>query len=331
MMVLTRKTQTPSVYIRVDLPDTVVNRLKEICPSIIVEPWNLGEPEPEPTVDVSECEVLFTLGFHDNLNILKKANKVKWVHSLSVGLEAMLTEDVQNSDLIITNAKGCTSVPIAEHTIAMISSLARGVPTLVRKQMKQDWGTVPIKDLSESTVCIIGYGDIGYEIAKRCKAFNMHVIGCRRNPNKNDKKNDPADLVVGMDQVDEVLSKSDFVVVALPSTKDTNHFINKERFNAMKEGSYFFNVGRGNTVVEDDLVECLRNGKISGAGLDVFEVEPLPKDHPFWQLDNVIVSPHNAYNSKNHLERVMALFLQNLKLFYEGKPLINVIDKKLGY
>lgn len=331
MMVLTRTNKTPSVYIRVDLPETLVNRLKEVCPNIVVEPWEFDAPEPEPTVDVSECEVLFTLGFRDNLNILKKANKIKWVHSLSVGLDAMLTEDVQNSDLIITNTKGCTSVPIAEHVIAMISSLARGVPTMVRNQMKQDWGTVPIRDLSESTVGIIGYGDIGYEIAKRCKAFDMHVIGCRRNPTKSDKKNDPADLVVGLDQVDDVLSKSDFVVAALPSTNDTYNFINKERFNAMKEGSYFFNVGRGNTIVENDLADCLRNGKIAGAGLDVFEVEPLPKGHPFWRFDNVIVSPHNAYNSNNYLERVMGLFLKNLKLFYEGKPLINVIDKKLGY
>lgn len=330
-MVPTNNTKTPSVYIRVDLPDVYVDQLKEICPNIVVEPWNLGDPEPEPTVDVSECEVLFTIGSHDNLNILKKAKKLRWIHSLSVGLDAMLTEEIQNSDIIITNAKGCTSVPIAEHTIAIMSSFARGMPTMIRNQMKQKWDTVPIADLAGATVGIIGYGDIGYEIAKRCKAFNMRVIGCRRNPRKKDKEFDPADSVVGTDQVNDVLSQSDFVVVALPPTNDTYHFMNKDRFNTMKQGSYFINVGRGNTIVEADLVEFLRNGKIAGAGLDVFEVEPLPKDHPFWQLDNVIVSPHNAYNSNDHQDRVMTLFLQNLKLFYEGKPLINVVNKQLGY
>ncbi|TWE01844.1 phosphoglycerate dehydrogenase-like enzyme [Neobacillus bataviensis] len=331
MKVMTPKV-SPSIYIRYNLPEVYLKQFKEICPNIVVEPWNFDEPEPEVTADLSECEILLTLGMRDNLNILKKAKNVKWVHSISAGLDAMLTDVVKNSDVIITNAKGCTSVPIAEHTIALISAFSRDIPTMVKKQRAQEWcKMLPVRTLAGSTVGIIGYGEIGYEIAKRCKGLEMKVIGCRRNPDKKNKKHEPADVVVGMDQVDEVLAKSDYVVVALPSTKDTIHFMNKERFSKMKKDSYLINVGRGNTVAEKDLVDCLRNGKIAGAGLDVFEVEPLPKDHPFWYMDNVIVSPHNAYNSSNHSERVMKLILENLTRFYEGIPLLNVVDKKLGY
>jgi phosphoglycerate dehydrogenase-like enzyme len=190
---------------------------------------------------------------------------------------------------------------------------------------------IPIKDLGDSTVGIIGYGEIGYEIAKRCKGLGMKVIGCRRNPKKRKDENDPADIVVGMDQVDKVLGRSDFLVLALPSTKETRYFLNKQRLKQMKKGSYLINVGRGNTIEEKHLVECLNSNHIAGAALDVFDVEPLPKDHPFWTLDNVIVSPHNAYYSPKNVERNMNLFITNLKLFIEGKPMLNVVDKKLGY
>ncbi|MDW7615591.1 D-2-hydroxyacid dehydrogenase [Peribacillus simplex] len=325
------KKTAPSLYIRVDIPEKYINEFKEICSEVVIEPWEFGETEPQPTVDLSKFDILYTLGLHDNLSILKKAPKIKWIHSDSAGVEAMLNEDIKKSDVIITNVKGCSSVPIAEHTIAMISSLARGVPSMIRNQINKNWVEIPVKDLENSTVGIIGYGDIGFEIAKRCKGLGMTVIGCRRNPAQRKEEYEPADLIMGMDQVDEVLSRSDFVVLALPFTKGTSYFLNEERINKMKKGSHLINVGRGNTIVDEDLIESLRNGHIAGAALDVFEVEPLPEDHPFWQLENVMVSPHNAYNSAKHLDRVMELFLKNLKLFSDGKPLKNVVEKGLGY
>ncbi|MDM5455157.1 D-2-hydroxyacid dehydrogenase [Peribacillus simplex] len=325
------KKTAPSLYIRVDIPEKYINEFKEICSEVVIEPWEFGETEPQPTVDLSKFDILYTLGLHDNLSILKKAPKIKWVHSDSAGVEAMLNEDIKKSDVIITNVKGCSSVPIAEHTIAMLSSLARGVPTMIRNQIKKNWVEIPVKDLENSTVGIIGYGDIGFEIAKRSKGLGMTVIGCRRNPAQRKEEYEPADLIMGMDQVDEVLSRSDFVVLALPFTKDTSYFLNEERINKMKKGSHLINVGRGNTIVDEDLIESLKNGHIAGAALDVFEVEPLPEDHPFWQLENVMVSPHNAYNSAKHLDRVMELFLKNLKLFSDGKPLKNVVEKGMGY
>ncbi|ALF11095.1 D-2-hydroxyacid dehydrogenase [Parageobacillus thermoglucosidasius] len=322
---------SPNVYIRIDIPQEYIDKLKEICSMVIVEPWKYGQPEPVPSSDLSECNVILTLGLHDPLHILKNAPNVQWVQSISVGTDAMINDDVINSDVIITNTKGCTSVPIAEHTIAMITSFARGVPTMIRNQKERKWERIPVMDLENATVGIIGYGEIGFEIAKRCRSLGMQVIGCRRNLGKKNREFEPANIVVGMDQVDDVISHSDFLVLALPSTRETVHFFNRERLRKMKQGSYLINVGRGNTVVEEDLIECLINNRIAGAALDVFEVEPLPKEHPFWQLENVIVSPHNAYYSPKTMDRYMDLFMRNLKLFSEGKPLINIVDKQLGY
>lgn len=328
--ILTKK-NLPNVYIRRNIPEKYLEEFREVCSNIIVDHWDFIGEEPFPSEDLSECNVLFTVGLKDNLKILNYLPNIKWIHSISVGLDAMLQEHIIKSDVIITNSKGCTSIPIAEHTIALITSLARGLHKGFQNQAQKKWENISVVDLESSTVGIIGYGEIGYEVAKRCKSLGMSVIGCRRNPEKNHKQDEPTDKVVGLDEVDYVLQQADFVVLALPSTKDTIHFIDKERLHKMKKSSYLINVGRGNTIVEEDLIEVLLNGQIAGAALDVFDIEPLPKDHAFWNLDNVMITPHNAYNSSNHVERVMNMFLQNLQRYAEGEPLLNVIDKQLGY
>lgn len=333
-MVIQAKTSqiSPNIYIRNRVPEEYQTKMGKLSAQFIIEPWKLGEAEPEPLADISECNIVLTSGIRDSLEILEKAPNIKWVHSQSVGVEMLLkNQRVKDSDIIITNSRGTTSIPIAEHTIAMITSMARGVDRMIRNEENRVWGKIPIIDLEDVTVGIIGYGNIGHEIAKRCKALGMKVLGCRRNPPLQTTENEPADVVVGMDQVDLILEKSDFLVLSLPSTEETEHFLNKEKISLMKKGSHLINVGRGNTVVEEALVDGLVSGHLAGAALDVFEVEPLPDDHPFWTLDNVIVSPHNAYWSPKNAERNLDLFLRNLQLYIEGKPLINVVNKELGY
>lgn len=323
--------RTPFIYIRRDLPEIYINEMKKLGAKVVVESWEWKQAEPTPQADLTDCEVILTLGMRDDLSILKYAPNTKWVHSFSVGIEAMIKSNFQNSDVTVTNSKGCTAVPIAEHTLAMILGFSRGLPTMINNRKNQYWGLVPTIDLSTATVGIIGYGKIGSAIAERCKALGMRVIGCKRNPDKEQDGKDYADEVVGMDKLDSVLEQSDFVVLSLPSTKETKYLFNKEKLKKMKEGSYLINVGRGNAIVESDLVEVLEERYLSGASLDVFEVEPLPSNHPFWTMDNVIVSPHIAYYSSQHMEHNMELFMTNLKNYIEGKPLLNVVDKKLGY
>lgn len=242
----------------------------------------------------------------------------------------MLHKDIIDSDIIVTNSKGCTSIPIAEHVLAMITSFAKGIPTMLRNEAERKWELIPVFELADVTVGIIGYGEIGHEIAKRCKALSMKIMGCRRNP-KAEAGDYLADKVVGMDEVNLVLNQSDFVVLALLSTEETHHFLNKERISEMKRGSYLINVGRGNAIVDDDLIEALEEKHIAGASLDVFEVEPLPSDHPYWTMDQVIISPHNVYLSPKHIERNLDLFIENLRRLNEGLPLKNVINKNVGY
>ncbi|WP_258535678.1 D-2-hydroxyacid dehydrogenase [Bacillus sp. 03113] len=319
------------LFIRYKLADKYLDRIREICKEVIIEPWTYGHPEPKITHDLTKCNVVLTLGLQDPLNIIDQVPNLEWVQSTSVGLDALLNPRVKESSVLLTNTKGCTSVPIAEHTVALISSLSRGIPMMIRNQQQQKWELPPVMDLEKATVGIVGYGEIGKEIAKRCKSFDMNIIGCKKHVGKGKTNDDPADAIVGLNQIDDVLSQADFLVLALPSTDETYHFINKERLEKMKKGSFLINVGRGNTIAEDDLLSSLQNGHLTGAALDVFDVEPLPKEHPFWHLENVIVSPHHAYYSPKTMDRYMDLFIENLKRFSVGEPLLNVVNKELGY
>lgn len=320
----------PKIYIRKTIPQNYLDKMMELGAELIMEPWQYGDLEQPPKHDISHCNIVLTLGLHDTLAITQFAPKVEWVQSLSVGLEALLHKKVIESPITITNTKGCTSVPIAEHTIAMISGLARGIPFMIRNQLKKAWEPTPITDLTKSTVGIIGYGEIGKEIAKRCKAFNMSVIGCKKRP-EIQKSDDPADFIVGLDELDSVIKKADFLILALPSTKETFHLVNKKKLEMMKKSSFLINIGRGNIIVEKDLITVLKKKRIAGAALDVFDIEPLPKHHELWDLDNVIISPHNAYYSPNTMDSYMELFLENIKRFMNDHELLNVVDKRMGY
>lgn len=321
---------SPVIYVRYNIPEKYIEKIKTLGATVLFEPWQFGKEEPEVHCDLSECDVILTLGLMDPLTIHTKAPKLKWVQSLSVGLDALLHEETINSNLIITNTKGCTSIPIAEHTVAMISAFARGLPAMLRNQQTRTWINTAIKDLDGATLGIVGYGEIGKEIAKRCKALGMHVVGCRKRPSIT-SSSDPADEVVGLDEVDNVIKNADFLVLALPSTKETYQFINKKKLKLMKSSSYLINIGRGNTVAEADLLEVLTKQQIQGAALDVFEVEPLPSGHPFWEQENVIISPHNAYYSPKSMDRYMDIFLENVTRFKEGRELLNIVNKDLGY
>ncbi|PKG22398.1 D-2-hydroxyacid dehydrogenase [Niallia nealsonii] len=318
------------IYARNAIPEKYVQKINQLGATLLMEPWIYGEKEPVVNHDLTLCNVVLTLGLHDSLTILDAAPNIQWVQSLSVGMDQLLHQKTIQHDLIITNTKGCTSIPIAEHTIAMITSFARGIPNMIHNQQAKRWEEAEVTELTGATVGVIGYGEIGKEIAKRIKGLEMKVIGCRKRA-KTLEQNDPADEVVSLEEMDRVLMEADFLVLALPSTEETFHLINKEKINKMKPSSYLINVGRGNTIAETDLIHALKTKKIRGAALDVFEIEPLPADHPFWTLDNCLISPHAAYYSPKTIERYMDIFLKNIIRFKKGLPLLNVVDKKLGY
>jgi phosphoglycerate dehydrogenase-like enzyme len=217
---------------------------------------------------------------------------------------------------------------------------------MVRAQLKHEWlrsgfpGTV--EELNGKTLGVIGYGSIGRETARLAKAFGMRVLALKRDPgNRRDEGWCPAGLgdpdgvipeaFFGSGQRQEILRESDYITVTLPGTKHTRHFIGVSEIAAMRPGAYIVNLGRGEVIDESALIDALKAGKIGGAGLDVFEKEPLPKESPIWDLENVILTPHMSGANRGYMDKACALFADNLRRFSAGQPLLNVVDRQLGY
>jgi phosphoglycerate dehydrogenase-like enzyme len=186
-------------------------------------------------------------------------------------------------------------------------------------------------EVEGKTMGILGYGSIGKEIASRCKALGMNVVGLRRDEPSSPQNNDRADIIFQDDHLEELLRNSDFVTVALPLTEETRGMIGEEELRMMKKEAYLINIARGGIIKEDVLIKALNNGWIAGAALDVFEKEPLAADHPFYKMSNVLITPHISGTNPEYMNRVIEIFADNLERYLEGKPLKNVVDKKQGY
>lgn len=276
---------------------------------------------------IAEADVLVAWGWMDIRDLYLSAPKLKWVHALSAGVETMTFPEIQSSSTILTNSRGIHGIPIAEHIFAMILTFTRGLHLLLRQQMNKKWQRVPTDEIHEKTMGIVGLGSIGREIAKKAKGLGMHVVATKREITTElfvDKLYPPTAL-------NEMLSICDFVVVALPLIEETQGYIRLEHFEAMKQNAYFFNISRGAIVREADLNAALEQGLIAGAGLDVFETEPLSESSPLWERENVIITPHIAALSPYYLDRAIKLFADNLTRYVNGRDMFNIIDKQKGY
>ncbi|BBB92353.1 MAG TPA: D-2-hydroxyacid dehydrogenase [Methylomusa anaerophila] len=278
---------------------------------------------------IKDTDILVTWGGADTQPLYLQARRLKWIHALSAGVENLLFPEIQKSDIILTNSKGIHGIPVSEHVLAMILSFTRGLNLSARYQTEQKWQRAPLDEIFEKTIGIIGLGSIGREIAKKSKALGMHVLAYKQQVTTElfvDKLY-PADN----QNLRDMLSRSDFVVVALPLTEATKELICLEHFQCMKPSAYFFNIARGSIVKEADLILALEQKIIQGAGLDVFEKEPLPDTSPLWNMPNVIITPHIAALSPAYLDRALKLFVDNLTRFTQGRDMLNVIDKAKGY
>ncbi|HEU0163902.1 MAG TPA: D-2-hydroxyacid dehydrogenase [Thermomicrobiales bacterium] len=264
---------------------------------------------------------------------LDVAERLKWVHVAAAGVEALLAmPGFREKDLLLTNSSGVSAPNMAEHAIAMILAFGRRFPALIRSQGRHAWREWDsfggAFEIGGQTVALIGLGAIGSETAKRAKALGMHVVGVKRTaagelPN--------VDEIHAIDDIDTALAQADHVVSSLPSTSETRGLFDAGRFAAMKEGSFFYNIGRGTTVVQDELIAVLKSGHIAGAGLDVTDPEPLPAESPLWDLENVLITSHTSGNSPRVRERVLELAIENVRRFVAGEELLNIVDQSLGY
>ncbi len=287
--------------------------------------------------------------------LLARAPHLGWVHSATSGVERALTPAAMERDIVVTNARGVFSRPIAEHVLLMILAISRQLPELLELQRERTWQPLEGRELRELTIGIVGYGSLGRSVASLASAFGARVIALRRRPGEGassgpasgaataarplgapedgDEFPDEArvDRVLGPDGLHELLGESDIVVLAAPLTSETDGMIDEAAISAMKHDAWLINVARGRLVDDTALLRALTDHRIGGAALDTFRDEPLPPSSPLWELPNVILTPHTAWSSARVLDRSIDLFCDNLVRFSRGEPLRNVVDPAAGY
>ena len=276
---------------------------------------------------IQEADIIVAMGITDIRQLFLKAPKLKWVHALTAGVDKLIFPEMQNSNVILTNSRGIHGIPVSEHVFSLMLAFSRCLHLTLRQQLEKKWKRVLPDEIHEKTIGIVGLGSIGREIAKKAKGLGMQVLATRRKLSHEifvDKMYPP-------DKLKEMLALCDFVVVALPLTEQTKELIDMEHLSAMKRSAYLINIARGSVLRESDLVEALEKGLIRGAGLDVFEQEPLPENSPLWGMPNVIITPHVAASSPYYLDRAIKLFADNLARYANGGEMFNIIDKHKGY
>mgnify|MGYP001590392059 CR=1 FL=1 len=257
------------------------------------------------------------------------AKKLKWLHAFSAGVDRVLTPETRRMPILISNSSGIHATPIAEHLIGFMLMFTRGFHKTFANQLRHVWQRdETISELGGKTVLIAGLGDIGMETARLAHAFGARVTAIARTRKPRPRFVD--DLRTGR-SLDALLPKADFVAVCLPYTKDTHHLFDMAKFRKMKPTAVVMNIGRGAIVHEKDIIAALQKNIIGGAALDVTEQEPLPKDSPLWDMENVIITPHHSGLSEKYMDRAVGLFCRNIAAYRARKPLPTLVRKNLGY
>ena len=266
---------------------------------------------------------------------LRAAAGLRWIYSITAAIDQFLVPSVVSGRVEITNAGGVHGPVVAEHALAMILALARRIPSAVRYQERRRWGLERIweehprpREIAGAHLVIVGLGSIGSELAAMAAALKMHVTGVRHDPEHGSAG---AHEVAGFQQLDEALGRADFVVLALPLTPQTRRLIDARRLQLFKPDAYLINVSRGTLIDEAALVAALRERRLGGAALDVFEEEPLPRRSKLWKLPQVLITPHVAFLTSKIWERHYQAFSANLRRYLSGEPLQDVVDKARGY
>lgn len=277
--------------------------------------------------EIADADVL--LGRVPN-DVFVHQRRLRYYHALGAGVDAILSPELINSDVVLASEKGEVGIHLAEHAFALLLGLTRGIHTALREpdyRLRE-----PIRreqrELFEQTIGIVGFGGTGREVARRALAFGMRVLAI----DIEDVPPEPGvDAIWKPDRLPELLGRSDVVVIALPLTKATHHVFTRDLFRLMRPSAILINVTRGGIVNTDELVLALDEGLIWGAGLDVTDPEPLPAGHPLWTHPRVIVTPHTAGGSPRRAGRAIATFCENLRRLRTGQPLLALIDKHKGY
>ncbi|ARK24216.1 D-2-hydroxyacid dehydrogenase [Sporosarcina sp. P37] len=280
-------------------------------------------------VPLDDIEVIVTDGGDLRDEHIVKAAALKWVMVAAVGVDTLPLEALQKRSIMVTNSHGVHKMPLAESVLAHLLSLERGLPGIYKRQPEKKWklDTLP-GEVNHSTAIIVGTGAIGGEIGRLLQAFHVYTIGCNRSGHESPFM----DETISLEEIFEKLPEADYVISILPSTPQTRWIYQPEHFRAMKDTAIFMNVGRGDAVKEQYILDALKQNEIRHAVLDVFETEPLPENSPFWELPNCTVSPHMSSLSDQYVKRSLNIMDTNLNKWLSGdKNLINQVDLAKGY
>jgi len=305
-----------TVLVLTDPTDPLLAMLEALPDSVRIAAGNRVEAfsDAAPEADV----ILNWTGSRDLLQqVWRMAPRVRWVHSRSAGLDELLFPELAESAVPLTNARGVFSEILGEFVIAAVLFFAKGLRRMVRSQEAGAWDPFDTVEVAGQTMGIIGLGDIGKAAARRAEALGLRVVGLGRADGPQGKR--------------DLLAQSDYVVLSAPLTLETRGLIGEVELRAMKPAAILINVGRGPLVDEAALIAALRQKRIGGAALDVFDQEPLPPGHPFYAFDNLLLSPHSADHTQDWQQRAMQLFLDNFDRYRKGQPLRNLVDKRRGY
>ncbi|GAB6100624.1 D-2-hydroxyacid dehydrogenase [Halanaerocella petrolearia] len=307
-----------------DFDQSQLSSLKKMAPQVAITNLQADEVTTEM---IKKADIIFGWPKKEDL---KKAENLKWLHLPSAGASKYIDQSLyHNQDIILTNSSGVYGLPIAEHILGMILAFNNNLSQYFEQQQQKEWQSVRARrDIYGSTCGIIGFGNIGREVAKRAQALGSRVLALKRTV---DQVPDYVDKLYTQDEINQVLKESDYIILSLPITEETKGIISAQELQLMKKDAFLVNVGRGELVVQNDLIKALTEGWIAGAGLDVTTPEPLPEDSPLWELSNVIITPHCSGYSPTNSKRLYDIFSKNLESYMKGQPLKNRVNFRVGY
>ena len=322
-----------------------LNKLRAVSPWLEVHQMTEAAFEEVPDELREQVNILY--GWGPMLFEAHRYPRLKWIQAHSAGVNTLRDKPLWQSDIILTNAAGIHPVPMAEHALMMMLAFRWELSLLLdfqgrREWAKDRWEKFSRPELRGSTLGIVGYGAIGRELARQADALGMRILAVNSSglrsayrgfniPDVGDLQATLPERLYSTEDLLKMLPECDYVVVLAPLTDETRHLVGAEAFAAMKSSAFFFNLARGELVDEAALIEALRQGQIAGAGLDVFETEPLPADSPLWDFENIIISPHISGFTPLYDERASDLFAENLQRYLNNEPLLNIVNKERGY
>jgi phosphoglycerate dehydrogenase-like enzyme len=309
------------------LADTYQDRLIEQFPN---EHFIYCDTMEEVNTYIQDTEVYVTFGSDINDEFIKKAMRLKWIHVLSAGVDNLPIESIQKRGIIVTNVRGIHKIQMSEYAISMLLQVYRQGKSVIKNEENHVWDkhAVALREITGKTMVVVGTGAIGSEVARLGKAFRMNTIGVSRSG----RKVEHFDKNYKISELNQALAQADFVISVLPSTGETKDIFQYDQFKAMPNHTVFLNMGRGDAVLEEDLLKAIQEGEIEHAVLDVVKEEPLPKGHPFWTEENMTLTPHISGISPEYNNRALDIFEKNLQVYRKnGNNYINRIDLTRGY